>query len=483
MQDGSSAVARTSISILVLQLGRYFLQFAYLIVMSRFLGPEAFGLVAIVLAIVAIAGIFSDFGLSLASIRDRDLSQKKKTTLFYLNSVMGVALMIIVALVARPVSEIMNEPQLFPATVALSVVFLFLGLGVQHRVEYSLQRRLSSFAKIEFVSYLASITLGIVFAWSGLGLWALVWQQVAFPFFRTALLVSQARWSPSSVREYSFQEIRGMLKFGNSATLATLLNFITTNLDTFLVGRFHGGRVVGLYNRAFQLASLPILQLTLPLTRLFVPMLSESSKDHSFGAKAERVQKYLGYMLLFPLSGIVALYHSWSPIIFGNVWTESTQYIWVLGLAAGFQSLGYIYTWIFLALGKPELLLRAETPGRLLMVIFMGIGVAFGPIFVAWAVVVGQITMWLATAFWQGPKVGFKATQLLKPLRVPLFVSLAALLTCLTMDTVMNQFSPTQLARAFCILATWLGAIFLLWKNIASDVRVMIMTIRRKSTS
>src|SRR5262249_32251058 len=55
--------------------------------------------------------------------------------------------------------------------------------------------------------------------------------------------------------------VLSMLHFGWMATCNSLVVFLAWNTDNILLGRFWGADALGLYGRAYQLATLPVLQL------------------------------------------------------------------------------------------------------------------------------------------------------------------------------------------------------------------------------
>ena len=53
-----------------------------------------------------------------------------------------------------------------------------------------------------------------------------------------------------------------------------VVNYWGRNADNLLIGRFAGAASLGLYNRAFNLMSLPVQQVSMVLGRVMFPVLS-----------------------------------------------------------------------------------------------------------------------------------------------------------------------------------------------------------------
>src|SRR3974377_1415022 len=66
------------------------------IVLARLLAPEDFGLVAIVTVVTSFAPLLIDFGLGDATAQRRDINHRQISSLFWLNSGMGLVIALLV---------------------------------------------------------------------------------------------------------------------------------------------------------------------------------------------------------------------------------------------------------------------------------------------------------------------------------------------------------------------------------------------------
>ena len=65
-------------------------------VLARILMPEHFGLISMVTALTAIAESFKDFGLSTATIQQKEITHEQVSTLFWINALIGLVIMAII---------------------------------------------------------------------------------------------------------------------------------------------------------------------------------------------------------------------------------------------------------------------------------------------------------------------------------------------------------------------------------------------------
>ena len=108
---------------------------------------------------------------------------------------------------------------------------------------------------IEAVSLSVSTIVGVAMALGGYGYWAIVGATVVLPACNTVCLWIATRWIPGMPHRGA--DIRSTLGFGGLITLNILVVYVAYNLDKVLIGRFWGAEALGIYGRAYQLATIP----------------------------------------------------------------------------------------------------------------------------------------------------------------------------------------------------------------------------------
>ncbi len=70
-------------------------QFGRLIILARLLDPSDFGLMGMIMIVIAFAQIFTDMGISGAIIYRQDISRENLSSLYWLNILAGIAVFFI----------------------------------------------------------------------------------------------------------------------------------------------------------------------------------------------------------------------------------------------------------------------------------------------------------------------------------------------------------------------------------------------------
>lgn len=413
--DGGSA-GRGAVVLLGGQWTKYALQLVSFVVLARLLDPSDFGLLTMTMSVVGVATVVGDFGLSLAAIQSPTLSQKEKSNLFWLNCLIGLGTAAAAAASGPFLAAFYGEPVVALIAPALAVIFLANGVSTQAKVELNRTHRFGQIALSDVVGQLIAFGIAIVGALAGLGVWALVLQSIAGPVIGAGLAIAWAKWVPSWWSKGT--SLRKFIRFGAYTFFVQVVNYGTSNVDSVVVGSNSGPATLGIYNRAYQLVSLPIQQLVSPLTRVALPYLSRfaalENGSHALQLAANRVQSILAFLLIGALSLLAATAAPLIAVFLGSDWAPAAPLLQILAVGAVFQCLGYVYYWLFLAKAATNLLFLSELPGRLIMVVGIVIAGPYGPAWVAVAASIGQIVIWLTGTIFFVRRLDVSAVSLIR---------------------------------------------------------------------
>lgn len=325
--------------------------------LARLLDPRDFGLIVMVTAVVGLANLFKDPGLSQATVQQAEVTQEQISTLFWLNAALGCVLTAAVAAVAPLLAWFYAEPRLVPVTWTLSGCLLLGGLVAQHTALLRRQMRYRALAVIEVVSLLAGRCTGIALALGGLGYWALVADAVVLTGVTASMAWVVSGWRPGW--PCARAAVRDMVRFGAHLTGFNVLNYFSRNADNVLVGWYWGPAALGLYGKAYGLVLLPLQQLVSPISQVVVPALSRLQDD------PQRYRRYYCKALLpllavtMPLVVFTAIEaDSIVRLLLGEKWLESARiYRWLA--PAALVGTSYVATgWVYVSLGRTDRQLR-----------------------------------------------------------------------------------------------------------------------------
>ena len=450
---------RGALSLLGGQWGKYLLQILSFVVLARLLTPSDFGLVTMVTAVLGLATVLGDMGLSMAALQRETLSQGEKSNLFWLNVATGLFVTVLAAAASPLLAMFYQRPEVLSIGLAISLTFVLNGASVQSKVEMNRRGRFGSLASIDLGSQLFAFVAAVVLALIGAGYWALVAQSVTSALVGSAWAVVQASWVPS--RWSRNDSVKPFLSFGLSTLALQAVNYISVNLANVVLGRTMSSAAVGIYGRATQLVSLPVQQLASPLTRISLPFLaqkSRASKDALMDA-AVTIQHVLVVALLGALSLLAATADPLVPLLLGSDWTSAVPLVQILAVGGAFQALGYLYYWLFLSTARTGSLLASELPGRLLLIVLVLVSWPFGLAAVAWSFSIAQMVIWLTGSVFYVRRTGVPANALVRAAApTTLLYTVAASVAILVGQLVQND-SPLMRVAISAVVWTAVCAI------------------------
>jgi len=404
---------RSGVATMLGQGALFVIQTASTIVLARLLTPADFGMIAMVTAVTGFAALFKDLGLSMATIQKAEINHEEISALFWINVAVSAMIALITAAAAPAIAWFYGEPCLTLITVALSLVFLFGGLTVQHSALLQRQMRFKALAAIQVVSMLTGVVAAIAAAAMGTGYWALVIMQVVSAVFVAIGVWLLCEWRPGSPSRRT--DVKSMLLFGANLTGFDIVNYFARNFDNILLGRFWGASTLGLYSRAYNIMMLPISQVRGPLTAVAISALSHLQNDP---IRFKRYYIKLIILIAFITMPLMAFLFVCADqvilVLLGSQWLGAADIFKILCINAFIQPVQGTAGLVLVTLGQSKRYLTLGTISSIIIVISFILGLPWGAIGVAAAYTIASYLL-LVPILWYC----FKRT----PISIPDFFS------------------------------------------------------------
>lgn len=411
-QLGRAAARGTAVTLLAQGL-RTLMQAVSLVVMARLLVPEDFGLLAMVMAVIGVADIIRDFGLSLATMRSPTLTVDQRTNLFWANLTLGLACTGLAVALTPLIVGIYDEPRLTPIVLVMSVLFTLSGFTTQFRAGLARDLQFKRIAALDIASQLVSLLTGIGLAVGGAGLWALVGQQLAAALVSAVSFAVVARWWPGLPKRGT--SIRPFLSFGGGVLGTQAVGYLTKNVDTVAVGAVLGPSALGFYDRAYQTMMLPLRNINAPLTQVAVPVLAKVQEDDdrflAYLGKSQLIGCYLTATMFAVTAGLA---DPLVDLVFGSAWAEAAPILAVLAVGGVFRSIGQVAYWGYLARGVSGPLFRQLLVTGSVSIALMLVGLRWGTTGVAAGHSLGAVAAWAGALWHLGRVTGVDTGPLLR---------------------------------------------------------------------
>ncbi len=308
------------------------LRIGVLLVLARLLTPADFGVVSAALVVVYFSEIFSQLGIGPALVQRPALHSGHLRTGFTVSTLFGVGLAVLVFATAPLVAGFFRMPVLAEVLRVLAWVFPLKGLAL---VAESLLYRELQFRWIatrDVLAYLVGYGIvGLGLAFAGFGVWALVWAHLAETLVRTGVLLA-ARPHPKRPL-LAATPLRELVYYGGGFTLARLSNYVAQQGNNLIIGRLLGASALGLYGRAYQLTTMPVLLAGGVLDKVLFPAMAKIQDDAAVRSRIFLEGTAVLNLLTLPLSAAcVALAPEIVDFLLGSEWHSAVVPFQVLAL-------------------------------------------------------------------------------------------------------------------------------------------------------
>ena len=347
------------------------------IILARLLSPSDYGLLAMIGVFNAIAFAFLDSGFGNALIRKPDLTEDDNTTAFLFNLVAGIVLFGVIWFIAPWVSAFYDKPILTPLLRAEGSLLIVTSFKIVQNTQ--LTRALNFKAKmiIRIVSSVSGGVIGIIAAYSGLGVWALVAMHIADALISLVLLWVISPWRPRG--KWSKKSFNYLWGYGSKLLASGLLDTIYGNIYPIIIGKFYSAADLGQYSRAQGYASMPSTSLTGVIQQVTFPVLSQIQDDDKRLATNYRRMLRFTVFIVFPIMmGMAALAHPLVISLVTDKWVQCVTYLQIICLSSMWYPVHAINLSLLQVKGRSDLFLRLEIIKKALITVVVFVCVPFG---------------------------------------------------------------------------------------------------------
>lgn len=380
--------------------------FVFNIIIARMLLPEDYGVVAMLGVFMAVSSCFVDSGFANALIRKPDRTEDDFSTVFYYNLAVALLFYALLWFAAPYIADFYDKPIL---TDIARIVALGLIIGVLQSVmsvKLTIALDFKTMAKISVPANLLTGILGLWMAYSGYGVWALVYPNLIVGIFNVFMYWWYVRWLPSLV--FSWKSFKAMFSYGSKLLASSLLDTIYGNISIIVVGKFYSAAQLGLYSKAFGLASLPSSNITGIMQRVTFPVLSSIQDDDKRLESAYRRFIRMIVFLVFPLMlGLSAVADPFIRILLTDRWEGTIYFLQIICFAMMWYPVHAINLSLLQVKGRSDFFLKLEVIKKVQGLIILSITIPMGLVAMCYGSVVGSLISLVWNTYYTKKIIGY----------------------------------------------------------------------------
>lgn len=226
-------------------------------VLTRLLQKADFGLVAIALMIISFTEIFSQLGMTIGIIHKQDITDKQYSSIFWLNVIASIIMFALLWFCSPLLASFYKEPELGQIIPLLGIEVIFNGFGKMFQTVKTKELEFGFLSKVSIIVSTISFIITFVTAWIGWGVYSLVIGQLVMVFINQGIFVVKGIGQQKILFYFNLKEIKDFVKIGSFQLGSAILDFASSKIDVFLIGRFFGMEDLGIYNIAKELILKP----------------------------------------------------------------------------------------------------------------------------------------------------------------------------------------------------------------------------------
>jgi lipopolysaccharide exporter len=323
------------------------------IFLARLLTPEDFGLVAIVLALLAIIESVTDLSLASALVHIKSPTEEHFHTAWSLNLTRAIFLAIVFCLSSTLVAEYYHDVRLTNIMLIISASIFVSGLTNPKLAVLTKSLVFWQEFVVTVSQKLMAVIVSITFAIQFKSYWAIVAGIVTSQFVGVFVSYLIIAYRP----KFTYLHVRDIWSFSIWLTLGKIVNTLNWKFDQLLIGAQLGSKALGFYTVGDNLAAMPTREAIQPLESTLFPGFSHIADDKKRLRGAYVKAQTLITAVALPLGvGFALVAHPLILLLMGEKWIPAVQVIQVISCVYVLQTLGSQVHPLAMAVGKTKTL-------------------------------------------------------------------------------------------------------------------------------
>lgn len=340
------------------------------VILARILSPSDYGVISIVVIFISLADTFAVNGLGNSLIQKKNSDQLDFSSVFYFNIVFSIFIYLVLFFLAKPVGNFYKMESL-PAV--LRVMAIRIPIAAINSVQQAYVSKRMEFKKFFFSTLggtIVSAIIGIVMAYTGFGVWALVGQYLTNTAIDTIVLWFSVRWRPSFC--YSSGRMKGLFSYGWKVLVTSLLITIHGDLQNLIIGKKYTPQDLAYSEKGRQFPALIASNINTSISKVLFPAVSEFQDNIASVKSMTRRAIGVGTYLLSPiLFGMFAIADNLVSVLLTDKWVPCVPYLRILCIVFWLQPIQTASIQAMKALGKSGMYLRLEIIKKIFGVIIL----------------------------------------------------------------------------------------------------------------
>lgn len=360
--------------------------FVITIVLARILSPAEYGIIAIIVIFINLANVIIDGGFNTALIQKRDADQTDFSTVFWFSMILSWFIYIMLFLGAPLIANFYNNDILVPVVRVLGLVLFTNSFNSVQRAYISRYMMFRKLFLVNGVAIVISGLIGIIMAYQGYGVWALVGQSLASPLICCIMMWFTVKWRPSF--EFSVKKFRGLFDYGWKIFMTNFIIAVYGDVRGLLIGKFYQPSALAFFDRGKSLPNLLMSNITSSIETVLLPTFSNVQDDRVRVKQMMRRSVQITYFFVFPLLiGFLFMANNIILVLLTEKWLPAVPFARIFCIVFILMPIQNVNMTAIKSLGYSGITLKIEIIKKTLEAVILIISFMINVYAVAWGIV------------------------------------------------------------------------------------------------
>lgn len=298
-------------------------------ILARLLAPEQFGLFGIASLVLVFLEVVTQTGINVFFIQGEGKLKNYINTAWVVSIVRGLVISLLIFTVAPGIATFFNSPDSIYLLYLIGIVPAIKGFINPAIIRYQKELQFNKEFMLRFSIFTFDAIVAITLAYVTKNPSSLIWGLIAGAFLEAIL--SHLLVKPRPRFSFELEKTKKIIKRGKWITLAGIFEYFFIQGDDIVVGRLLETRMLGLYQVAYRISTIPITETGMILSRVTFPVFSKFSEDARRLRRAFIRTTAVLFIFVVPF-GLVLFFFSEEIIliVLGSDWLETAPVLKVL---------------------------------------------------------------------------------------------------------------------------------------------------------
>ena len=324
------------------------------IFLLRLLSPSDYGKIAMLTVFANLASTLQESGFMAALCNLKNPTHRDYNAVFWFNIMMGRSLYLLLYLCAPLIADFYHDADLLWLSRYMFLGFFITSFGTVQRAWLFRNMMNKQTCIIAIVSLVVSNVVGILMAWLGYAFWGLATQSLLFVSCMVLMNWYYSPWRPSL--HIDLRPAWQMFGFSSRLLLTNVVNTLSSNAFSFLLGKFYGAHSAGVYGNARKWDDMCSSSINGMLTGVAQPVMAQVRDNRERSRQVFRKMLRFVSFVSFPcMFGIGLISREFLLIFTGPKWEESAYLLSLLSIYGAVFPLLTLYGQMVISQGRSNI--------------------------------------------------------------------------------------------------------------------------------